>query len=993
MTASGHTEKTIFLEAAEIDSPSERAAYLERSCGDDQRLRDAVEALLESHQRSQGLLDAAAPPIVKCAGTTIGPYKLLRQIGEGGMGTVFMAEQFQPVERQVALKLIKAGMDSGQVIARFETERQALALMDHPNIARVLDAGTTAAGRPYFAMELVEGVPITTYCDENRLTPRARLELFVPVCQAIQHAHQKGIIHRDVKPSNVLVTQVDGKPVPKVIDFGVAKATEQRLNERTLFTQYGTLVGTLEYMSPEQAELSALGVDTRSDVYSLGVLLYELLTGSTPLPQQRLREVAYGEILRMIKEDEPPRPSTRLSNSGEVLESISVRRHMEPAKLTKLVRGELDWIVMKTLEKDRNCRYDTAAALAADVQRYLRDEPVLACPPSTKYRFAKFARRNRMALSTAALVLTALVLGTVVSATQAVRATRAEQLAEANFRQARSAVDDMYTQVAEKWLSHQPRLQPVQREFLEKALLFYTQFAEKSGADAATRQEAATAIRRVGEIRHKLGDSREAEQAYQEAINRLQSLADAFPDEPIHRQSLADALHRAGVLFGDVGRYLEEEKSHRRALALQEKLTADFPASIEYRRDLGLGYWYMGRVLNSLRRWSDAETSFRLALVIQKSLVREFPSDLDYRAQLAESHLGLGVAVRHFGRSGEYQQSLHKAGAILKELVAEAPTSPEYHNALANVQFWLAAVLPPHDAEQSLRTALAMQEKLAADFPLVADYRYDLFRSLRELGNRLKFANRLDDAEKSYRDAVAVGEKLAAQAPLMHYYRGGLAAVCKELADLLQQTGRFSEAETVYRQAIHLYIKLIAEFPDAPRYPRLLVGNYFNLAQLLIASGRPDEAHDMGRKALQERPNDDEVLTAVAWNCATSPEQALRDPARAVELARKAVELAPKRRGHWTTLGAACYRAGDWKAAVTALEKSMQMHQGGDSVDWFLLAMTSRQQGQAAEARKWYDQAVEWMEKNKPQDEDMQRFREEAAELLQIGQSPTTQPK
>ncbi len=336
----------LFLKALELRSADKRQEYLNGACAEDAALRAEVEALLEASARAGSFLESPAhapnlvptidePSVTEGPGNIIGPYKLLQQIGEGGMGIVFMAEQTHPVQRKVALKIIKPGMDSRQVIARFEAERQALAMMDHVNIARVFDGGATETGRPYFVMELVHAVPITKYCDHNHLTPRERLELFGPVCQAIQHAHQKGIIHRDIKPSNVMITLYDTQPVPKVIDFGVAKATEQKLTERTLFTQYGTMVGTLEYMSPEQAEMSALGVDTRSDIYSLGVLLYELLTGSTPLSHKRLKEAAYAEILRMIKEEEPPKPSTRLSDSGEALASISAQRHMEPAKLTE----------------------------------------------------------------------------------------------------------------------------------------------------------------------------------------------------------------------------------------------------------------------------------------------------------------------------------------------------------------------------------------------------------------------------------------------------------------------------------------------------------------------------------------------------------------------------------------------------------------------------------------------------------------------------------
>jgi serine/threonine protein kinase/tetratricopeptide (TPR) repeat protein len=421
------TERDIFIAALQQPGPAERAAYLDGACGGDHALRGLVEELLREQEQLGSFLERPAEdrgtgpftPVsgekilttsAERPGTVIGPYKLLQPIGEGGMGTVFMAEQTQPVQRKVALKVIKAGMDSRQVIARFEAERQALAMMDHVNIARVLDAGATEAGLPYFVMELVHGVPITKYCDDNHLTPRERLELFVPVCQAIQHAHQKGIIHRDVKPSNVMITLYDGKPVPKVIDFGIAKATEQKLTERTLFTQYGAMVGTLEYMSPEQAEMSALGIDTRSDVYSLGVLLYELLTGGTPLGHKRVQEADYAEILRIIREEEPPRPSTRLSDSGEALASISANRHTEPAKLAKLVRGDLDWIVMKSLEKDRNRRYESAGAFAADVQRCLADKPVLACPPSAAYRFRKFARRNKARLTLAVVLGLALVV-------------------------------------------------------------------------------------------------------------------------------------------------------------------------------------------------------------------------------------------------------------------------------------------------------------------------------------------------------------------------------------------------------------------------------------------------------------------------------------------------------------------------------------------------------------------------------------------------------
>jgi serine/threonine protein kinase len=452
--------RSLFLAAIEQHPPERWPAFLDQACGADAPLRARVEQLLQA-QVQLGSFHEVTPPspttddgpaVAEGPGTVIGPYKLLQQIGEGGMGVVYMAEQEKPVRRRVALKIIKPGMDSRQVVARFEAERQALALMDHQNIAKVHDAGTTATGRPYFVMELVHGVPITQFCDDSQLTPRQRLALFVPVCQAIQHAHQKGIIHRDIKPSNVLVTMYDDRPVPKVIDFGVAKAIEQRLTEKTMFTQYGTLVGTFEYMSPEQAEMNAFGVDTRSDIYSLGVLLYELLTGTTPLERKRLREAALDELVRLIKEEEPPRPSVRLSSSGN-LPGIAAARKTEPARLSKLVRGEIDWIVMKCLDKDRTRRYEAASSLAKDLERYLHEEPVEACPPSAAYRLRKLTQRYRKPLITAAFFAVLLALGAVVSTWLAVRASLAEREARLQrdaAREASAAADEQRQMAQEK---------------------------------------------------------------------------------------------------------------------------------------------------------------------------------------------------------------------------------------------------------------------------------------------------------------------------------------------------------------------------------------------------------------------------------------------------------------------------------------------------------------------------------------------------------------
>ncbi len=494
-------ESAIFNAAVKLP-PGQRDEFLAAACAGNVVLRKEVEGLLREHDdEASGFMAAPAvvlatdafPPIAEGAGTVIGHYKLLQKIGEGGFGVVYMAEQQEPVRRKVAFKIIKPGMDTREVIARFESERQALALMDHPNIARVLDAGATESGRPYFVMELVKGVPITEYCDKNNLPADKRLELFITICHAVQHAHQKGVIHRDLKPTNVMVTLHDGTPVPKVIDFGVAKATTQRLTERTLFTAYGQMVGTPAYMSPEQAEMSGLDIDTRSDIYSLGVLLYELLTGTTPFDSKRLRDAGYVEMQRIIREEEPPRPSTRVSTLGAALTVVSSHRSTDPSKLRQLLRGDLDLIVMKAMEKERSRRYETPNSFAEDIQRYLKHEAILARPQSAAYRMQKWIQRNRAAAITTAAIALLLVLGTVISTWLAIRASRASRDALMAKNEAETNLREVKKQ-REVAVAAQGEAERAQRQEAEQRHL-----AEQREAEAKAARTAETAEREAAE--------------------------------------------------------------------------------------------------------------------------------------------------------------------------------------------------------------------------------------------------------------------------------------------------------------------------------------------------------------------------------------------------------------------------------------------------------------------------------------------------------------
>ncbi len=827
----------IFHEAKARPAGTERDGFLAEACGDDAELKAQVLSLLEAHEGAGDFLQAppALSPEVEAelarlkpeeAGERIGPYKLREQIGEGGFGVVWVAEQQAPVRRTVALKIIKLGMDTKEVVARFEQERQALALMDHPNIARVFDAGATEWGRPFFVMELVRGIKITDYCDQANLPTAERLALFIQVCQAVQHAHQKGIIHRDLKPSNILVTLHDGVPVPKVIDFGVAKATQGRLIEQTIYTQFQQMIGTPLYMSPEQAEMSGLDVDTRTDIYALGVLLYELLTGRPPFDADALMKASYDEMRRIIREEEPQKPSTALHTMAqERLTAVAHHRASEPPKLIHAVRGDLDWIVMKTLEKDRARRYDTANGLAADIRRHLENEPVVACPPSKVYQFQKLVRRNKLAFAAASAVIAALVIGLGVSMWMFFKEQQARQRAvaaeqEQSRLRLRAEANEKKSEQVARFLKDmlegagpgvaRGRDATLLREILDKT-------AERVSTDLTNQPEVAADLREtLGVVYCDIGLYPNAQAMLEESLRLRKKL------HGDHHLSVASVLHNLGEVFRALRANAESEANYREALAIRRKLSGNEHA------DVAGSLFGLGSVLfrkETAPALSEAEAAHREALAVRRKLLG------DEDPAVGSSLTGLGIVLGKQGRQPEAEAALREALDIQRKRLGRE--HPDVANTLRNLGLVIGHGEKLAEAEALLREAVAMEKKIRGEHRETA-------YALNFLGDVLMKQGKRAEAEQMHREALAMQRKVLGE----HTDVGVSLAF---LGTALVAQGRVEEAEAIHREALAIRRKLIGDEHPTTGNSRMA------LANLLWGQKRLSEAEFLYREQLAIR--------------------------------------------------------------------------------------------------------------------------------------------
>jgi serine/threonine protein kinase/tetratricopeptide (TPR) repeat protein len=938
--------QAVFFAAAVCDDSSERAIVLQQQCGNDTELRNRVLALLKADDDSNELppprvpdSDAICHPSAEYApGMVIaGRYWLREEIAQGGMGTVWVAQQVNPVRRQVAIKLIKPGMDSRRVLSRFEAERQALAMMDHPNIAKVFDGGLTDTGRPFFVMEYVDGLAITEYCDRARMTIPDRLKLFIQVCQAVHHAHQKGIIHRDLKPSNVLVSGDPDRVVSKVIDFGLAKAMHKPLTEDSLPATQSFIVGTPRYMSPEQAELNNLDIDTRTDVYSLGVILYELLIGATPLESRRFEAASLPEILRLIKEDEPSPPSSRLASSASISE-VAVQRSAEPSQLRRAMRGDLDWIVMMSLEKDRSRRYESANDLARDLERLLCHEPIAARPPSTAYRFRKFARRNRLVLATSALLLTTLLVGIVVSSMLAIQATRAGRLAEAartaeaqqrriaqqerdvaerrraqakeSFRQAWDAIDEHFFSMVDSKHLNVEALQPLRRELLNSALTYYRRFIDQHGDDPALAAELANAYFRIGVLTQKTGPNDQAFEAYRRAIRRYEQLVHNHPEAREYWINLALAHEQLGGLDRSKRRLERAEASYARALEIRQKLAQENPNDGGCQSEFASLHVRLGILQASAEQFREAEESIRQALEIYERLAKEEPSESAYRFSLADAYYNLAGSQCATGRLVDAERSLGRAAQFFEQLTREN-RSDYYLERVAGASYRLGHVkriAGQFDAARaSYARALELYETLGRADPSSGNYPRSMGGAHFHLGLLQSIGGQKDDAIQNWRAALA-DFRVATE---LGYEPAGFIS---SRAGAMAMLGHWREAADELAKAL--------DKGDFHWRPRCQIA-------LLRWAGDDEAEYRAACNELVERRGSQATGSeagAIATACLIG-RSTFDDWIAVLAIARRAAIVDPENPVYLTLVGAARYRAGQTDEALAMLEQALPLHQ------------------------------------------------------------------
>jgi tetratricopeptide (TPR) repeat protein/tRNA A-37 threonylcarbamoyl transferase component Bud32 len=869
-------------EAKSRRAGGERERFLEAACGADADLKEQIVSLLEAGDdesepdflKFTRIIRPEFPPTEK-PGDRIGRYKLLEQIGEGGCGVVYMAEQEEPVRRRVALKVIKLGMDTKSVIARFEAERQALAMMDHPNIAKVLDAGATDTGRPYFVMELVRGIKITDFCDQHNLSTDDRLKLFAQVCHAIQHAHQKGIIHRDIKPSNILVTISEpGAPgCPRVIDFGIAKATsDQRLTDKTVFTAFEQFIGTPAYMSPEQAMMTSMDIDTRTDIYALGVLLYELLTGRTPFDAKDLMAAGLDAMRRIISEQEPARPSTRLSTMQAAdLTTVARQRHAEPGRLSTLLRGDLDWIVMKCLEKDRGRRYETANGLALDIQRHLSSEPVLACPPSAAYRFRKFARRNKLALGAALAGVLAVGLVIVGLAVSNWLVTREKELKEAalhravaekgradkNLAEARRAVREYLNTAVANTREGVADPHLLRKDLLATAIPFYTEFLRQQQDDPALAAEQGRAYGDLAFLREELGEWEQAREAHEKEVAIFARLASEVPGEPSYRHGLASGHFNQGNVHHKLGQQPKARESYQAALALLEQLVVECPAVPNYRQDLAGTYINLASSLRRVGQLEPALTAFQKASEHQERLAAEHPDQPRTRMVLAIGYMGRATLLSEMGRRDEAVAACRQGAAVFEKLAAEFPRVSEYREgwagALNNLSVFLCELGLLDEAVPVHRKAITIQEQLTKDFSSLPVHRQDLASSHTNLGVLLAELGNYEEALADHDRALQILQQLARDFPGTPEYHRALALSHTNRGEALRNLDRLEEALSAHRSALTVQEELAAGAEAVPQDRQGLARVQQNLADLLVGLSRYDEALAQLQEALAAR--------------------------------------------------------------------------------------------------------------------------------------------